>query len=356
MVRRFGPGKTMGLLVLLAAAASGCKPQPAKTEERGEYYEPIQTPPTPPGSASELSVHLQPLPEVGEFDRDKVTLGRRLFHDPGLSRDGTVSCASCHALDRGGVDGRRVSTGIRNQLGPINSPTVLNARFNVAQFWDGRAADLAEQAGGPITNPLEMGNGWDTVIATLSRDPSYVQSFGQSYSDGITPANVRDAIAAYEHILLTPSRFDRYLRGASREFTAEEREGAGLFVSVGCTQCHSGVNVGGGLFQRMGVRHDYFAARGNLTEADNGRFNVTRQESDRHVFKVPTLRNVALTAPYFHDGAVATLDEAVRAMAHYQLDRTLTDEEVSRISAFLRTLTGELPAEALPPTTAAQGS
>lgn len=318
-----------------------------------EYYEPMQVPPTPPGSPSELAAYLQPLPTAVTVDSRKAILGRRLFHDPRLSRDGTISCASCHAIDRGGVDGRRTSLGINNQVGPINAPTVFNARFNIAQFWDGRAADLAEQAAGPVVNPKEMGNTWPAVVATLSRDPEYVASFREIYPDGITPANVRDAIATYEQILVTPSRFDRYLRGDTSALTAEEREGAALFVSIGCVSCHNGINVGGGMFQRMGVRHDYFADRGNLTEADNGRYNVTHQESDRHVFKVPTLRNVELTAPYFHDGSATTLEAAVRAMAYYQLDRRLTDTEVARIVAFLRTLTGEIPPEARMPSVSA---
>jgi cytochrome c peroxidase len=338
-------------LLSIALLLTGCPRLQAEPPAR-EYAEPWTEPAVPSAlpTRAQLDAVVQnrfaPLPDVGEVDREKVALGRRLFHDPALSRDGTVACASCHVLERGGADGRRTSLGIGGQRGPVNAPTVLNARFNVAQFWDGRAADLAEQVGGPITNPREMGNDWRTVVATLTRDASYREAFRRSYRDGITAANVRDAIATYESILVTPSRFDRYLRGETDALTAREREGAGLFAQFGCVMCHQGVNVGGQIFQRMGVYRDYFADRGEVTEADLGRFNVTRQPVDRHVFKVPSLRNAALTAPYFHDGSATTLEEAVRTMARYQLDRTLRDDEVALLVAFLGTLTGELPAAA----------
>ena len=252
----------------------------------------------------------QALPPVGALPEAKVTLGRRLFHDTQLSANNTVSCASCHSLDQGGAEARVSSLGINGQVGPINSPTVLNARFNFVQFWDGRAANLTEQAGGPVTNPKEMGNTWPNAVATLGRDPTYVEAFRAAYpSDGLTEGNVRDAIATYEMTLVTPSRFDRYLQGQRDALNAQERAGLAEFVSLGCTACHAGVNIGGAMYQKMGLVRNYFADRGNLTEADNGRFNVTHQESDRHFFKVPTLRNVALTAPYLHDGTVASLDD-----------------------------------------------
>jgi len=315
-----------------------------------EYAEPIPGPALE-GPLAVLRAAVQPIPDVVVADAAKVRLGRRLFHDPILSGDGTVSCASCHSLDRGGADGRRSSLGIRNQVGPINAPTVLNARFHIAQFWDGRAADLREQAAGPVANPAEMGNTWDNVVATLNRSATYSALFRASYPDGVTAANVRDAIAIYEETLVTPSRFDRWLKGDESALTADERAGASLFVSTGCITCHQGVALGGTSFQRMGAVQDYFAFRGTpLNEADNGRYNVTHNEADRHFFKVPTLRNVALTAPYLHDGTRETLDETVRVMARFQLGRTLEDAQVRQIVAFLQALTGEIPAEArLPP-------
>lgn len=315
-----------------------------------EYSEPI-TGPGAEGPAAILRSAVTPLPEVVVTNPAKVALGRRLFHDPILSGDGTVSCASCHSLDRGGADGRRVSLGIHNQPGPINSPTVFNARFNLAQFWDGRAADLREQAGGPMANPIEMGSTVENAATSVGRSPQYVEMFRQVYGGPVTGENLRDAIAAYEETLVTPSRFDRWLKGDEHALSPEERAGADLFVTTGCITCHQGVNLGGTSFQRMGAVRNYFAERGTpLTEADNGRYNVTHNEADRHFFKVPTLRNVALTAPYFHDGSRGTLDEAVRAMAHFQLGRELSDEQVSRIVAFLNSLTGTLPDSArLPP-------
>ncbi len=311
-----------------------------------EYAEPIEGP-SLEGPLAILRSAVSPVPEVVNTNAAKVTLGRRLFHDPILSGDGTISCASCHSLDRGGADGRVSSLGIHNQVGGINSPTVLNARFNFVQFWDGRAANLAEQAGGPIGNPSEMGSSLDAAVTALNASPAYPGLFRAAYTDGVTAANLRDAIAAYEETLVTPSRFDRFLKGDTHALTADERAGAELFVSTGCITCHQGVNVGGTSYQRMGAVRNYFADRGTpLTEADNGRFNQTHNEADRHFFKVPTLRNVGLTAPYLHDGSRTTLDETVRVMARYQLGRTLDDAQVTHLVAFLNALTGEIPAAA----------
>ena len=292
----------------------------------------------------------QALPAVGALPEAKVTLGRRLFHDTQLSANNTVSCASCHSLDQGGAEARVSSLGINGQVGPINSPTVLNARFNFVQFWDGRAANLAAQAAGPVANPIEMGSTWPAVVATLGRDPTYVESFRAAYpTGGLTQDTVCDAIATYEMTLVTPSRFDRYLQGQRDALNAQERAGLAEFVSLGCTACHAGVNIGGAMYQKMGLVRNYFADRGHLTEADNGRFNVTHQESDRHFFKVPTLRNVALTAPYLHDGTQRTLPDVVRVMGRYQLGRELDAAQVERLVAFLNALTGEVPAAARMP-------
>lgn len=286
-----------------------------------------------------------------DINREKMLLGRTLFHDTRLSGDNTVSCATCHSMSHGGAEPRVTSTGIRGQVGPINSPTVLNAVFNFVQFWDGRAADLLEQAAGPVTNPIEMGAEWPSLLERLRADREYVQTFGAIYGEsGITQENVLDAIVEYERFLVTPSRFDRWLGGDDAALTDEEQRGLRLFVETGCTTCHRGRNVGGDSYQKMGLVNDYFARRGGrITEADLGRFNVTHEEEDRHKFKVPTLRNVALTAPYFHDGSERELAGAVRTMAYVQLGRELPDADVSAIVAFLRSLTGEIPADAFVP-------
>lgn len=291
---------------------------------------------------------LEPLPTV-QTDARKVVLGRRLYHDTQLSGDNTLSCASCHSLDLGGADARRTSIGIRGQVGPINSPTVLNSGLNFVQFWDGRAATLEEQAVGPVENPVEMGATFEQVIPRLNADATYREAFAAIYEDGITKANIADAIAEYERTLLTPSRFDRYLKGDRGAITAEERRGYETFKEVGCTACHTGPNIGGSMYQKMGLVRDYFAVRGNVTTADFGRYNVTRDEADRFRFKVPTLRNVALTAPYLHDGSQQSLEDVVKVMGRFQLGRDLTDAQVRDIVAFLRSLTGEIPADARMP-------
>ncbi len=337
MIRKHAPAIALvGTLVSSFALGVGCK------GSSNEAPSPTAAPAQPSAPAVEP---LLPLPPAS-FDARKAELGRRLFHDGALSGDGTISCATCHSLDHGGAEPRRTSTGIRGQVGPINSPTVLNAVHNFVQFWDGRAPNLLAQAAGPVTNPIEMGGNWEQILQRLGQDAAYRETFGAAYTDGITQANVLDAIVEYEKSLVTPSRFDRFLAGDSGAITEIERRGYETFKSVGCTACHQGVNVGGGMYQRMGLVRDYFAERGNVTEADLGRFNVTHDEADRHSFKVPTLRNIELTAPYLHDGSQQTLADVIRVMGRYQLGRDLSAEQVDSIAAFLRLLTGELPASA----------
>ncbi len=296
---------------------------------------------------------VKPLPEkVEDVDIRKAELGRRLYFDPLLSGDGTVSCASCHSFARnlGGADGRAGSIGIGGQRGPISAPTVLNARYNIAQFWDGRAKDLQEQAMGPVENPKEMGDKWENVVEKVKKDEWYAKQFLEVFKGEITKETITEAIAEYEKTLVTPAPFDRYLRGDPSAIDEQAKAGYALFKEVGCATCHNGIAVGGGMFQRMGVVRNYFEERGGeVTEADLGRFNVTKNEADKHVFKVPTLRNVALTAPYFHDGFAKTLEEAVRLMARFQLGKELDDEQVGKIVAFLKSLTGRLPEQASPP-------
>lgn len=295
------------------------------------------------GVAPEFSTFvLQPLPTRTDANPARAALGKTLFHDTRLSRDNTVSCATCHDLAKGGTDRLKFSKGVRDQAGPINSPTVYNSHFNFVQFWDGRARDLKEQAGGPVTNPKEMDAEWNMVIARLRQDPAIHRAFASAYRDGVTPSNVQDAIAEFEKTLVTSrSRFDRYLRGEKAALNDSERAGLALFLDKGCQSCHMGKNLGGQSFEKMGAQRDYFADRGGVTDADLGRFNVTRRDQDRYYLKVPTLRNVELTYPYFHDGSTSDLAEAVRTMGRYQLGESLTKAEVDRLTAFLKTLTDE---------------
>lgn len=292
---------------------------------------------------------VQPLPLKVDLDPDKVALGDKLFHDRLLSGDNTLNCASCHDLARGGTDQTRVATGIRGQQGPINSPTVYNAMYNIAQFWDGRAKDLQEQAASPVANPVEMGAEWDAVIEKLKQVVDYQNAFAKLYSEqGLTKTTVTDAIAVFEESLVTRnSRFDRYLRGDLASLSADEKEGYELF-KANCASCHFGPALGGLSYEKMGVKKDYFKLRGSpLTEADNGRFNVTKNEQDRHFFKVPVLRNIELTHPYFHDGSASDLVEAVRIMGQVQVGKSFSGEETDKIVAFLKTLTGEYKGKAL---------
>jgi cytochrome c peroxidase len=233
--------------------------------------------------------------------------------------------------------------GINGAVGGINAPTVLNSGLSFKQFWDGRAETLEDQVNGPTHHPMEMGSDWDEIIDKLTRDPAYTSTFATLYRDGITAENIRNAIATFERSLVTAnSPFDRFLRGDEHAIDSEQKEGYRLFKDYGCVSCHQGTNVGGNMFQVFGVMSDYFADRGNVGEADLGRFNVTGKETDRHRFKVPTLRNVASTAPYFHDGSAARLEDAVETMAEYQLGRRLSAREINLLVRFLESLSGTI--------------
>jgi cytochrome c peroxidase len=289
-----------------------------------------------------------PLPHQVATDPQKVALGRRLFHDPVLSQDNSIACSTCHDLTRGGTDHMMHSVGMGGATGPINTLGVFNSVFNVALFWDGRAATLEDQIDGPILNPAEMASTWTVVVAKLADNPAYVRDFTQLYPQGISEHTIKDAIAEFERSLVTPdSRFDRYLRGDSAAITPDEKRGYQLFKDYGCAACHQGRNVGGNMFQLFGVMADYFSERGNIGVADLGRFNVTGKSEDLHRFRVPSLRNVALTPPYFHDGSAPSLDQAVRVMAKYQLGRPIPEPDVQSIVAFLTTLTGVYDGEPL---------
>lgn len=292
---------------------------------------------------------LHPIPSEHGQDPVKAALGDTLYHDVRLSGDDTLSCASCHDLARGGTDQIDVSVGIGGALGPINSPTVFNARYNLAQFWDGRAANLREQAEGPVENPIEMGATFEDVIAKLNADGALRAEFEKVYPEGFTKQTITDAIAEFERTLITPnSRFDQYLAGDADALSADERAGYEVFTESGCAMCHVGKAMGGQSYELMGRKADYFADRGGeVTEADLGRFNHTGNEADRHRFKVPLLRNIEVTYPYFHDASAETMAESVEVMAEYQMGVTLSPRELEQVVAFLRTLTGELNGEPL---------
>lgn len=287
---------------------------------------------------------VRPIHDSVPVDLRKVVLGDMLYHDTRLSIDNTVSCATCHALNTAGVDNKRFSEGVGGQIGGVNAPTVFNAHYNFVQFWDGRAATLAAQAGGPPLNPIEMGHtSFDDICDVLSKDKAFEKIFKEVYPEGFTQETITDAIQEFERTLLTPnSKFDKYLKGDKNVLTAEEINGYELFKKYNCATCHVGENLGGQSYELMGLRKDYFGDRGTeITFEDHGRNKETKTERDMHRFKVPGLRNIALTAPYFHDGTKATLEEAVQAMAQYEVGITLTDKELSDVVKFLHTLTGE---------------
>jgi cytochrome c peroxidase len=280
----------------------------------------------------------------------KVSLGRTLFYETRLSRDHDLSCNSCHDLTTYGVDHRAVSTGAMGQHGTRNAPTVYNAAGHFAQFWDGRAPTVEEQAKGPILNPVEMAMPSDRALLTeLAAIPAYREAFRRAFpgeTNPVTYDNVGAAIAAFERRLVTPSRWDALLKGNDNALTPAEKEGFNTFVEAGCVSCHNGAYLGGQMYQKAGLVTPW------PDRADPGRVAVTHQPSDTMVFKVPSLRNIAMTAPYFHNGGTASLDEAVRMMGRYQLGRDLTDAQVVSIVTYLRTLTGAIPTGtiAAPPT------
>lgn len=296
------------------------------------------------GLDSGMLLAFDPLPQVFQSDdnpvtQEKVILGRALYHDPRLSMGGEVSCATCHLLDSFGVDGKRLSEGHLGQQGNRNSPTVFNAAGQFAQFWDGRAADVEEQASGPILNAVEMAMpSAQDVEAVLRSAPEYRGAFNRAFPGQPAPVtfhNAMLAIAAFERTLVTPAPWDRFLQGDPAALNAVQKDGFRAFTSAGCVTCHRGPLVGGEMFNRLGLVKPW------PDTSDQGRFEVTGHSRDRMVFKVPQLRNVAETAPYFHDGSVATLDEAVRLMADYQLGKALSDADTAAIVAWLGSLTGQ---------------
>jgi cytochrome c peroxidase len=315
---------------------------------------------------SNISVAFDALPEKPPVPKDnpmtkaKIELGKQLFFDPRLSKDGTVSCNSCHNVMASGTDNRPVSVGVDAQKGGRSAPTVWNAAFLTTQFWDGRAASLEDQAKGPILNPIEMGMpDPDTVIGRIKNIPGYVSQFESVFGgkDSVTYDNLAKAIASFERTLITPnSPFDRYVKGDKKALSKSAKRGMDLVKSVGCTSCHTGPNFAGpaslamgeGFFQKFPTfTGSKYEKKYNLI-ADVGLASVTKKDADKHMWRVPTWRNVAMTAPYFHNGSVATLDEAVRVMAKTQLNKELSDKEVKDIVEFLSSLTGEFPKISMP--------
>ncbi len=301
-----------------------------------------------------------PAPADNPTTAPKVALGKMLYHDPRLSSSGTVSCASCHNTMLGGEDNRAGSVGVGGQVGGRSAPTVWNAAFNKVQFWDGRAASLEEQAAGPVTNPIEMGmKSWDDVVVRLKAIDGYQKAFEKAFGkDSISKDTATKAIAAYERTLITPnSAFDKYVKGNKKAMTEQQIRGMNKAVELGCTGCHSGPAFNGpGTFQKFPVISNGALSAQYKLKKDKGLAEVTGKKADEHLWKVPTLRNIALTAPYFHNGSVKTLDKAVKLMAIVQLGKKLSDDEVADIVAFLDALTGEFPKQEMPVLPATAGT
>ena len=336
-----GPcGPEIPLLTLLTLLACGTAEPPAPDVEA-----PPATDETTKEAAPKHAAFFAPLPEhmhTGAVpDAAVIDLGRMLYYEPRLSKNHDVACNSCHLLDKFGVDGEPTSPGHKGARGDRNSPTSYNAALHVAQFWDGRAADVEAQAKGPVLNPVEMAMADEAaVVAVLKSIPGYVDAFGKAFpgdEDAVSYDHMASAIGAFERGLVTPAPFDAYLGGKADALTEAQAKGLDTFVETGCVTCHTGAGVGGGMYQKLGLVNAY------ETE-DSGRMAVTGNEADKHFFKVPSLRNIEKTGPYFHDGSVATLDDAVRKMGHHQLGKELTDAQIGEITAFLGSLTGEVPA------------
>lgn len=286
-----------------------------------------------------LSEPIRPLPLASGANPARAALGRMLFNDLRLSRDNNQSCASCHQLARGGADTRALSLGAGGVANRYNTPTVYNSTFNFRQTWTGRHSNIDGLLEHVITRPNGLASSWEMVASRLTGDAGMGQQFNSVYGDDVTPAMLKDALGHYLKSLTTPSRFDRYLRGDKDAITLDEKAGYARFKSFGCVSCHQGINVGGNMFQRFGAMRE--PAPGAAIAVDQGRFALTGRASDRGMFRVPSLRNVALTAPYFHNGSVATLDEAVDAMFKYQLGRDASRADKELVVRFLKTLSGE---------------
>ena len=336
-------GRTDGRTMLAALALfagvlslSGCgasldiKPDADIAPNHLYMFAAITTPPTPTGVQAE-----------------RVNLGRRLYYDTHLSENNTVSCNSCHLLNKYGADGRPVSLGHNNKPGARNAPTVYNSGLEFVQFWDGRAKDLTAQAAGPMMNPVEMGNtGPEQVMTAVRSNPQYVHDLKQAFpndANAVSFQNVTASIASFENGLQTPSRWDRYLQGDTNALTAEEKHGLQVYLRTGCEACHAGKDMGGNSYEQLGAANRW------ADRSDPGRAQTTKQSRDTMFFKVPSLRNVDQTGPYFHDGHVKTLEEAVRLMGEHEAGTELSDSDIHAIVTFLHALTGPIPSQYIQP-------
>ncbi|MCU0371408.1 MAG: cytochrome-c peroxidase [Bacteroidales bacterium] len=334
--------KYLIILSILVTAHWSCNQAPKKPA--GDKF---------PGLLERAKTTFSPLEEVADNPENpitpqKVLLGQTLYFDKRLSNDETVSCNSCHDLQTYGVDNESTSDGVGGQKGARNSPTVLNAAYHFTQFWDGRAKDVEEQAGGPILNPIEMAMpDQEAVIKRLQGIKGYQEMFYAAFPGEDKPVNyvnLQKAIGAFERKLITPSRFDEYLMGYNEAMSEDEKKGLQTFMDVGCTACHSGTVLGGQMYQKFGLAGNYWDFT-RSEKLDNGRFLVTNSETDKFLFKVPSLRNIEKTHPFFHDGSITDLGEAVKIIAKLQLNKDLTEQEVKEIVTFLKTLTGTVPAD-----------
>lgn len=337
---------TLLLVLTVGAASAACDP-PKKQPEPEKKSQPAVKKKSPAMGLS--GAFKPPLPEdypnpENPFTEEKIALGRKLYFDERLSKNHDISCNTCHQLDKYGVDGEVTSPGHKKQLGVRNSPTVYNAAAHFVQFWDGRSPNVEHQATQPVLNPVEMAMPDETtVLKVLSSIPEYVEAFKEVFPDSetITLENVGKAIGAFERKLVTPAPWDDFLKGKESALSETEKEGFVAFMQAGCNACHMGTQLGGTMYQKVGLIKAW------PNQEDQGRYEVTKQESDKMMFKVPGLRNVEKTAPYFHDGSAATLEEAVKMMAEHQIARPVSEEEQKKIVSFLHSLTGQLPSEEL---------
>lgn len=283
-----------------------------------------------------------PIPLTSNLNQDKVALGELLFNDTRLSLNNKIACSTCHQLDAGGDDNQKIGIAHDSGMHIVNTPTIFNSRYNFRQNWDGSVRTLAGQIDKVVHNHLEANTNWTELISELRQDFKMSKHFSNVYSEGLSRDTYVDALTEYEKSMVTPNaRFDQYLRGDNEAITEKEKQGYQLFKELGCISCHQGINVGGNLFQKLGIFYNYFASRGDIQHADYGRMNITAKQSDMHVFKVPSLRNIELTAPYLHDGNAETLEDVVVIMGRTQLGREIKSTDVDLIVKFLKTLTGE---------------
>lgn len=344
---------TLGTISLI----TGCgdlRKEPADSSHNNDGVEKVEVVETNfPDLANKAHSMFGELPEFAENPDNKITpekiaLGKTLFYDTRLSLEGNISCNSCHNLSTYGVDNKSTSQGDNGGFGDRNSPTVYNAALHFVQFWDGRAADVEEQAGGPILNPVEMAiPDKDFLIKRLSDIKGYKPLFAAAFpgeKNPLTYDNIQKSIGAFERTLITPTRFDEYMAGKEDALSEDEKAGLDAFINAGCISCHMGSNLGGSMFQKFGVYGNYWELTGS-EKIDEGKFAVTGQDYEKYMFKVPSLRNIEKTSPYFHDGSVSDLKEAIKIMAKLQLNKDLTDEEVTSIVTFLKTLTAEIDQE-----------